>query len=88
MKYILEPTERYKKQLAKLDRNTQILISKWLVKNVERSENPREKGKSLKGDKSGSWRYRIGDYRVIVQIQDDKFIILALEVGHRKEVYS
>ena len=42
----------------------------------------------LQANRSGQWRYRIGDYRVIVNIQDEKLIILALEIGHRREIYK
>ena len=87
MKYILELTERYEKQFAKLDRSSQIIISKWLVKNIDGTSDPRSKGKALKGEKLGPWRYRVGNYRVIVQIQDEKLIVLALEVGHRRDIY-
>ena len=51
-------------------------------------ENPRYSGKSLIGSKTGLWRYRIGNYRVIADINDDRCIILALEVGHRKDIYK
>ncbi|MFR5829321.1 MAG: type II toxin-antitoxin system RelE family toxin [Adlercreutzia equolifaciens] len=39
------------------------------------------------GDKSGIWRYRVGDYRILCDIKDDELVVLALEVGHRREVY-
>ncbi|MBQ7169295.1 MAG: type II toxin-antitoxin system RelE/ParE family toxin [Synergistaceae bacterium] len=45
-------------------------------------------GKALTGNWSGYWRYRVGDYRLIADIQDDKILILITEVGHRKEVYD
>lgn len=45
-------------------------------------------GKALVGDKSGYWRYRIGNFRVIADIQDEEIIILILNVGHRKDIYK
>lgn len=51
-------------------------------------ENPRQHGKSLVGDKSGQWRYRIGDYRLICEIHDEEITILVLEAGHRREIYE
>ena len=51
------------------------------------TENPRAKGKVLVANRTGQWRYRIGAYRVIVNIQDNELIILALEVGHRRDIY-
>lgn len=57
-------------------------------KNLEQCENPRQHGKALTGDKSGQWRYRIGDYRIISEILDEEIQILVLEVGHRKKIYE
>ena len=68
--YKLVPTRRFIKQLKKLDRYTQILITKYLENNV--LEDPRRHGKALVGNRGGQWRYRIGNYRVIVQIVDDE----------------
>lgn len=88
MKYKVIFTERAKKQLKKLDKHISALIIGWLEKNVENCENPRLHGKGLVGNKSGQWRYRIGDYRAICEIQDDKIIVLVLEIGHRKIIYN
>lgn len=85
MAYKLVPTPRFVKQLKKLDRFTQNRIKMYLNKIVH---HPREKGKGLIANRSGHWRYRIGDYRVIVNIQDSELVILALEVGHRRDVYD
>lgn len=81
--YKLVPTRRFIKQLKKLDRYTQILIKKYLENNV--LEDPRRHGKALGGNPGGQWRYRIGNYRVIVQIVDDELIVSTLEVGHRRD---
>ena len=51
------------------------------------AENPRQWGKPLHGEKQGLWRYRVGHYRLICDIQDERVIVLVLEVGHRKDVY-
>ena len=51
-------------------------------------ENQRQKGKALVGNKLGLWRYRIGDYRLICKIEDEKLIILALAIAHRRDVYK
>ena len=87
MKYNLETTPRFDKEFKKLDRYTQRIIKSWIEKNLEGCENPRQQGKGLTANRSGQWRYRIGDYRLICQIEDNKLIILALSVGHRKEIY-
>ena len=87
-KYRVEYTERAIKSLKKLDKNIRSLIYAWIDKNLEGCENPRLHGKSLTGDKSGEWRYRIGNYRLICEIEDKKIVILILEIGHRKEIYE
>lgn len=88
MKYKVVLTERAKKQLKKLDKHTSALIIGWLEKNINDCENPRLHGKALVENKSGQWRYRIGDYRVICEIQDNEVIVLVLEIGHRREIYE
>lgn len=87
MKYKIIFTERAKKQLKQLGKHISALIIGWLEKNVEGCNNPRQHGKGLVENKSGQWRYRIGDYRVLCEIQDEKVIVLVLEIGHRKEIY-
>lgn len=76
------------KQLKKLDVSNRKLIINWIAKNLEGCENPRMKGKGLTADKSGEWRYRIGSYRMICDIRDSELVILALSIGHRKDVYK
>ncbi len=88
MQYKVIFTERAKKQLKKLDKHIAALIIGWLEKNIQNCENPRLHGKGLVENKSGQWRYRIGDYRVICEIQDKEIIVLVLEVGHKREIYS
>ena len=88
MKYKIVFTEKSKKQLKKLDKHISALIIGWLEKNIEGCTNPRQHGKGLVENKSGQWRYRIGDYRAICEIQDEEIIVLVLEVGHRKEIYD
>lgn len=88
MQYKVIFTERAKKQLKKLDKHIAALIIGWLEKNIQNCENPRLHGKGLVENKSGQWRYRIGDYRVICEIQDKEITVLVLEVGHRREIYK
>lgn len=88
MKYSVETTTRFDKDFKKLDRYTQRMIKSWIDKNLVETENPRQHGRGLTANRSGQWRYRIGDYRLICQIDDNKLIILALSVGHRREVYD
>ena len=78
MKYTILFTEKAKKQLKKLDKHVAALILGWLEKNIQNCENPRIHGKGLVENKSGQWRYRIGDYRVICEIKDKEVIVLVL----------
>ena len=87
MTYTVVFSEEAKKQLKKLDKHVSALIIGWIEKNLEGTTNPRQHGKSLLANRSGQWRYRIGDYRAICQIEDEKVTILVLEVGHRKNIY-
>lgn len=87
-KYSVELTERFKKEFRKLDKYTQKMLRAWIDKNLVDCEDPRQHGKSLTANLSGQWRYRIGDYRLICQIDDGKLIILALTVGHRRDIYT
>ncbi|MBZ6526387.1 type II toxin-antitoxin system RelE/ParE family toxin [Aerococcaceae bacterium DSM 111021] len=86
MTYQVETTIHFDKQIKKMDRFVAITILKWLEKKVNNSENPRIYGKQLKGNLSNYWRYRVGDYRIICEINDDTLIVLAIEAGHRRKI--
>jgi mRNA interferase RelE/StbE len=86
--YHVEYSKRAQKQIKKLDRQIQRLLFAWIDKNLEGVSDPRIHGKGLTGNHAREWRYRIGDYRLICDIQDDIMIILALEFGHRRSVYN
>ncbi|MDE7291672.1 MAG: type II toxin-antitoxin system RelE/ParE family toxin [Treponemataceae bacterium] len=88
MTYGVETTARFNKEFKKLDKYTQRLIKAWIEKNLVGTEDPRRHGKGLTANRSGQWRYRIGDYRLICNIDDGRLVILALSVGHRREVYD
>ena len=84
MTYKIVPTPKFAKNFKKLDSFVRKQIKSYLNRVTE---NPRAKGKALVANRTGQWRYRIGAYRVIVNIQDNELIILALEVGHRRDIY-
>jgi len=88
MSYSLETTARFDKEFKKLDKYTQRMIKAWIDKNLDGCEDPRQHGKGLTANRNGQWRYRIGDYRLICRIEDDRLVILALNVGHRREIYN
>ena len=73
--------------IKKMDSSTSKLIRTWIEKNLINTENPRIKGKALTSDLKGLWRYRVGDYRILADIQDDKIVILILDIGHRSKIY-
>ncbi|MBP3239151.1 MAG: type II toxin-antitoxin system RelE/ParE family toxin [Oribacterium sp.] len=88
MKYTVTFTKDALKQLKKMDKVTAALILGWIRKNLQGCDNPRVHGKGLTANRSGQWRYRVGDYRIIAEIQDDNVLILVLNIGHRRDVYS
>ncbi|CAK7192686.1 hypothetical protein COMNV_00892 [Commensalibacter sp. Nvir] len=75
-------------ELKKLDKQDARRIINYLTLHVQPLENPKQLGKALTGNLKEFWRYRIGNYRVIAEVQEDKIIILILRVAHRKEVYK
>lgn len=83
----VEFSEIGKKSLAKLDPSVQRLIRKTLTA-IAATNQPRSRGKVLKGNLAGLWRYRIGDWRVIADIQDERLVIVAVDVGHRSKIYD
>ena len=89
MVWRIEIAPAAKKELDKLDRQMAQRILTFLQKRIILLKDPRSIGDALKGPKFGEyWRYRVGDYRIIVRIEDDVLLILVLRVGHRKHVYK
>ena len=88
MQYRVELTDRVIKQLKKIDKHTSALIMGWIEKNLDGCEDPRIYGKGLTANRTGQWRYRIGNYRLICEIKDEEVLILVLEVGHRRKIYN
>jgi mRNA interferase RelE/StbE len=84
----IELTATAAKQLAKLDKTEAKRISTFLRQRLATLEDPRSTGKALVGPALGSyWRYRLGDYRIICDIQDGALCILVIELGNRREIY-
>lgn len=76
------------RDLDKLDPQHARRILRFLSERLARLENPRTIGKLLEGQELGGlWRYRVGDYRVICSIEDDRLVVLVVEIGHRREIY-
>ena len=87
MKYDVEYSKTAMNTIKKMESSTSKLIRTWIEKNLMNTENPRIKGKALTGDLKGVWRYRVGDYRILAEIQDTKIVILILDIGHRSKIY-
>ena len=87
MTFEVEFTEQAIKELKKMDKHDAALITGWIRKNLQGCSNPRQQGKALTVNHSGEWRYRVGNYRLLAEIQDEKVIILILTIGHRSKIY-
>jgi len=81
-------SERADKQLSKLDPGVRRIIVAWLNKNIDQCSDPRVHGKGLAAGLSRKWRYRIGDHRVLAEIRDSELVVLAIEIGHRGDIYK
>ena len=87
MKYSVRYEKEAQKILKKMDKYQAKIILNWIEKNLVGTENPRIHGKGLTANKSGFWRYRVGSYRIIADINDSEVTILILTMGHRKDIY-
>lgn len=89
MAWSIEIEAGARKDLAKLDKPLARRIVAFLRERLQKLENPRVIGEALKGKKFGElWKYRVGDFRVIAKIEDQRLIVLVVRVGHRKNVYK
>lgn len=86
--YDLIYDKKYLKSLKKLDIQAQKIISNWVENNLLNCEEPRFSGKPLTGNFKGVWRYRIGSYRLLAKIDDDKLIIFAINRRQRRNIYN
>ena len=88
MAWKIEWDERAVRNARKLDVQTRQNIIRYLRERINTDEDPRRFGKPLLADMSGLWRYRVGDYRIVCRIEDDKMVVLILAVGHRRNIYD
>lgn len=79
--------DKARKEFLKLDKPIQKQIQTFIVK-LQGLEDPRSSGKALAGNLAGRWRYRVGDYRLVCEIEDEKIIITILRIEHRKNIYD
>lgn len=87
MAWTIDYADTAKGQLRKLDKQTARRIVDFMDERIAKMENPRSTGKALTGPLGGLWRYRVGDFRVICDIQDAVLRILVVQVGSRGEIY-
>lgn len=86
--YDLKFSKKALKQLKKMDKSQSFLLISWIENNLMNTENPYQKGKGLTANRSGEWRYRVGNYRIICDIRDQELVILVIDVGHRSDIYK
>ena len=86
MSWNIQFTERARKELKKLDNQVAVRIGKEL-KKLSGFDDPAQHCKALTGQYSGLWRYRAGDYRVIIDLDREQLVILALDIDHRSKIY-
>jgi mRNA interferase RelE/StbE len=85
--WTIEYADTAKKQLRKLDKLAARRIVDFMDERIAPSDDPRALGKALKGSLGDLWRYRLGDYRILCDIQDGVLTVLVLQIGNRREVY-
>ncbi|WP_275400115.1 type II toxin-antitoxin system RelE family toxin [Enterococcus faecium] len=88
MTYRLEFTPEIQKQLRKMDKYQATLIVRWLYLHIDGVDDPRKFGQGLTTNRSGQWRYRMGKYRVLVEIEDKQLVVIAIQVEHRRNIYD
>ena len=86
--WVVEFDDRARRELRKLDAQTQKSILKYLRERIAIPADPRHHGKPLRQNLAGLWRYRIGDYRLICRLEDHRLVVLVLQLGHRRDVYQ
>ncbi len=87
MAWTIEVSEKAFRALRKMDKQTARRIRNELLE-IAKLEDPRSRGKALTGNLAGVWRYRVGDYRILCDIEDGRLVVLVVDVAHRREVYK
>lgn len=87
MAWTIRIDPRAERELARLDRQVQRRIVRFLRDRVGSLENPRQLGKPLSGPERTLWRYRVGDWRIVADLRDRELIVLVVRLGHRSTIY-
>lgn len=88
MSWTIEFDDRARRELRKLGPEIQQQILRYVRERIAGTKDPRQLGKPLRRNLAGLWRYRVGDYRLICRLEDDRLIVLVLQLGHRREVHE
>lgn len=88
MPWTVDLLEDVAKTLEQMDATTRNRIRRFIRERLQGTDNPRQLGKALTGNYAGLWRYRIGDYRLVCQLQDTRLVVLVVELEHRSDVYK
>ncbi len=88
MAWQVQYSEKALKQLKKMDRFDAKLIVAWIGKNLDGCSDPYAHGKGLTNNRAGEWRYRIGNYRVLCNLNDGLLIVEVFSIGHRSQVHK
>ena len=88
MKYKLVYSEKAQKQLNRLDYSIKSKILKYIDQNLFNTDNPKKFAKALTYNLKGFWRYRVENYRIIAKIEEDKLVILIVQVDKRDKIYT
>lgn len=88
MAWKVELSAEADRQLGKLDAPQAKRILKFLYERIARLDDPRSLGQALHGSRLGEfWKYRVGDFRLICKLEDNRLVVLVLRLGHRREIY-
>lgn len=88
MKYKVSFEKKAIKSLSKIDKRQQNIILAWIETNLVDTNDPKNYGKALKGNLKDYWRYRVGNYRILADINHNEITIIVLNISHRKDIYS
>jgi mRNA interferase RelE/StbE len=88
MAWLIDFSDEADRDFSKLDKSIQRRIFAYLHDRIANAADPRDFGKPLLHELTGLWRYRVGDYRILCRIEEDRLTILVLEIGHRSVVYD
>jgi mRNA interferase RelE/StbE len=86
--WTIEFDDRARRELRKLDPKIQREILRYLRERIGGSTDPKQFGKPLRMNLAGLWRYRVGDYRLICRLEENRLVVFVIKVGHRREVYE